>query len=143
MAEHKTWKKTKHANNFEVLQGAEREEPQCVKCHVTGFGKPGGFVSEQETPGLKNVGCEACHGPGSEHIEAAKKAGSAKGWDTKIDKVPQNTCVECHNPHVKRNVSKSCGKHVEGCVCGRVENAQLAGARRRECCVGCSLTALT
>ena len=32
-----------------------------------GYGKPGGFRSEHETPGLKEPGCEVCHGPGSIH----------------------------------------------------------------------------
>jgi len=44
----KTWKATKHASNFEALIGAERSDPDCVRCHVTGFGRTGGFVSEEE-----------------------------------------------------------------------------------------------
>ena len=104
LEQHKTWKESKHASNFDVLIGAERKNPDCVKCHTTGFGKPGGFVSEEGTPGLKNVGCESCHGPGSAHLETAKKAESSEGEkrDMKIDKVPQNACVVCHNPHISQ-----------------------------------------
>jgi len=108
LKEYKTWSTSKHANNFDVLQGAERSNPDCVKCHTTGFNQAGGFVSEQATPDMKNTGCEACHGPGSAHVEAAKNAGTSKNWETKINKVPQNACVQCHNPHInqKERVAK-------------------------------------
>ncbi|MDP6381245.1 MAG: cytochrome c family protein [Phycisphaerae bacterium] len=102
MKDYKTWKGTKHAKNFKLLEGTERSDPACVKCHVTGFGKPGGFVSEKETPKMKNVGCESCHGPGSEHVAAAKKAPKKGAWEKKVNKVPHNTCVKCHNPHVNQ-----------------------------------------
>ena len=100
MKDHKTWKKTKHAKNFEILKGAERSDPKCVKCHVTGFGEAGGFVSEKATPKMRNVGCESCHGPGSAHIKVAKNAPKSGKWDKNMNKVPQNTCVKCHNPHI-------------------------------------------
>jgi len=103
LKEHRTWSKTKHAKTFAVLLEGERQDPDCVKCHVTGFGEPGGFVDEQTTPKLKDVGCEACHGPGSAHVAiAAKHVQDSGGWDTKIDKVPRSRCVKCHNPHINQ-----------------------------------------
>ena len=102
MPEHKTWKVTKHATNFETLKGDEVKNPDCLKCHTTGFGKPGGFVSVETTPTLTNTGCESCHGPGSEHIEAAKSSPQWPGDKKNINKVPQNACVQCHNPHVNQ-----------------------------------------
>ena len=100
--QHKTWKETKHARSFEALQGAEQEDPDCLKCHTTGYGEPGGFVSLEETPKLTDTGCEACHGPGSAHAAAAKEAPDEGQWEKKINKIPQNTCIECHNPHVNQ-----------------------------------------
>jgi len=41
----------------------------CYYCHTTGFGEPGGFISKEETPHLKNAGCEVCHGPGEFHVK--------------------------------------------------------------------------
>ncbi len=101
MGQYKTYAKTKHAAAFNTLLADEKKNPECVKCHVTGFGQPGGFVNEEKTPGLENVGCESCHGPASAHIAAAQ-AGPEGEWDKKINKVPQNTCVSCHNPHIDR-----------------------------------------
>lgn len=46
----------------------EEEMKGCYLCHTTGYGKPGGFVSLEKTPHLKNAGCEVCHGPGEFHI---------------------------------------------------------------------------
>ncbi|NIA06498.1 MAG: hypothetical protein GWP14_02485 [Actinobacteria bacterium] len=102
MKSYKTWKGTKHAKNFDVLQGNEVTNPDCLKCHTTGYGQPGGFVSAEATPGLKGTGCESCHGPGSEHIKAGKVADKSGPWDKKIDKTPMNACVKCHNPHINQ-----------------------------------------
>lgn len=102
LKEYKTWQKTKHAENFSVLQGDEQKNPDCLKCHTTGYGKPGGFVSVEETPKLTDTGCESCHGPGSAHADAAKDAPDEGDWEKKINKVPQNVCIDCHNPHVNQ-----------------------------------------
>ncbi len=69
---------------------APSEVKECFQCHTTGYGKPGGFVSEQETPELKNVGYEACHGPGSAHVE------SEDATDI-IGKVDKESCSSCHS----------------------------------------------
>ena len=47
----------------------EKEIKGCYFCHTTGYGKPGGFVSVEKTPYLKNAGCEVCHGPGAIHVK--------------------------------------------------------------------------
>jgi hypothetical protein len=48
-----------------------------------------GFVSEEQSSHLKNVDCENCHGPASEHI---KTFGQAKFTE------PKSTCIDCHTP---------------------------------------------
>lgn len=47
----------------------EKEIKGCYHCHTTGYGKPGGFISPEKTPHLKNAGCEVCHGPGEFHVK--------------------------------------------------------------------------
>jgi hypothetical protein len=62
-------------------------DPECLVCHTTGFGKPGGFISEIDTPKLKNVQCEICHGVRLEHAQNPQGgfAGEAKA-----------ACGKCH-----------------------------------------------
>lgn len=68
----------------------EAELRNCYRCHTTGYGKPGGFVSPEKTPQLKNAGCEVCHGPGSKHVETQDPA------DIKGD-LSMDDCTGCHN----------------------------------------------
>jgi hypothetical protein len=79
-------------------------DEKCVKCHVTGFGKPGGFVSLEKTPDRVGVGCETCHGAGGTYVkdgymtidnkEYKKAALVAVGM---VDTVKKEQCVTCHN----------------------------------------------
>ena len=68
----------------------EEEYRNCLECHATGYGKPGGFVSPEETPELKDAGCEACHGPGSVHVETNDIA------DIRASLTVED-CQRCHN----------------------------------------------
>lgn len=70
----------------------EGREGACLKCHVTGYGKPGGFVSLEKTPELAKVGCQACHGPGSQHVIASNDAKKST-----IRREPD--CGQCHLIH--------------------------------------------
>lgn len=57
-----------------VKKGLTEEEIRgCYVCHTTGYGKPGGFVSPEKTPHLKNAGCEVCHGPGEVHVKTRSR----------------------------------------------------------------------
>ena len=101
LKQHKAWRTTKHYKTFDRLEDADKKDPNCLKCHTTGYGKPGGFVNEDDSPDLKGTGCEGCHGPGSAHAEAAKDAPEGKKWDDPAyPKVVATNCVSCHQPHV-------------------------------------------
>lgn len=128
-----TWSKTKHVNTFTCLPAQYRADPACMTCHVTGYGEPGGYV--QGTPAetledLLEVGCEACHGPGSAHEKASREL---VGLDltTMSDQQlaqmeqrirgtihknhPQNVCIRCHfesdrrHPPFNRDSTQSYG----------------------------------
>ncbi|MHC8407465.1 tetratricopeptide repeat protein [Pseudomonas sp. TMB3-21] len=76
----------------------------CVECHTTGFKRnfdatTGTFASQWNSLG---VGCQACHGPASNHLEwSAKKtdlihAGFAVDLKDKDATVEIETCARCH-----------------------------------------------
>ncbi len=64
------WSKEKHSGAYATLvKAGSQSDPECAVCHVVGMDYESGFVSEDGPEGLKNVGCEACHGPGSAHAQ--------------------------------------------------------------------------
>ena len=76
---------------YKMKKRLTREEiEKCFGCHTTGYGKPGGFRSEVETPHLKNAGCEVCHGPGSLHAKT-RNSKDIQG------KVTSKDCGVCHD----------------------------------------------
>jgi len=81
-----------HQKAWATLEKAGKtNDLDCVPCHVTGFGKPGG-AALGKLAHLQNVQCEACHGPGSLHIAAPADKG-------KVTRVPtEATCLGCHTP---------------------------------------------
>jgi hypothetical protein len=97
LREFNSWRRTPHANAYETLPAENRTNPDCVKCHVTGYGRESGFTSIEATPDLANVTCEVCHGPGSlyntEDIMKDRDAATAAGLVIPTEK----TCVKCHN----------------------------------------------
>ena len=68
---------------------APEEIKQCYPCHTTGYGRPGGFISLEKTPHLKNAGCEVCHGPGAEHSRTS-------GPEAIIKNMSKKDCEICH-----------------------------------------------
>jgi hypothetical protein len=88
--EYEKWSAGRHAHAYATLvKAGSQYDPECIVCHVVGFEYESGFVSEEKRGHLKNVGCENCHGPGSEHI---KSLGSEKTTG------PKSVCTDCHTP---------------------------------------------
>ncbi|MBI5814862.1 MAG: hypothetical protein HZB29_04545 [Nitrospinae bacterium] len=122
-AEQDEWAKSPHGKAMEALFAAKRTKSQnlalknakldykkdynkddkCLKCHVVGYSKPGGYEDEKSAADLIGAGCEMCHGPGSEyrnlHKEKeetftraeAKAAGATYGSDD------SGVCLKCHD----------------------------------------------
>jgi hypothetical protein len=84
------WSTKAHADAYATLVKAGTQyDPECVVCHVVGMEYETGFVSEQKTGHLKNVGCENCHGPGSKHIGNPTEEPPGE---------PTSDCEDCHTP---------------------------------------------
>ncbi len=99
--EYATYRKhSKKAHSFDsIVKMRDRldqeEVRKCYRCHTTGYGKPGGFKDETTTPGLKNVGCEACHGPGSLHVESE----STEDIINSAEEI-RGVCGTCHTKEI-------------------------------------------
>ncbi len=75
------------------VEGKASESPACIGCHVTGNDLPGGYKAGAEgADAMVNVACEACHGPGSMHMKAAKADKKAMINAA----VSEKMCMQCH-----------------------------------------------
>jgi hypothetical protein len=106
---HASWKETPHAHALETLaKKGYAWDPECVRCHVVGWQRTdrgwyrwaSGFRTPDATPALAGVGCEACHGPGSDHVKDPKKylwnpygAPGARNWKD----LGRRGCETCHD----------------------------------------------
>jgi hypothetical protein len=107
--QYEIWQQSKHATAFKTLGNEQSKEiakkmglgdpqkaPECLKCHVTAFGAKKELINPTCT-NEEGVGCEACHGPGSEYrkLNTMKNhdlAVAAGLWDPN-----EALCVKCHN----------------------------------------------
>jgi predicted CXXCH cytochrome family protein len=115
------WRDEGSAQWFDLAADALREpareasfDANCMGCHATGFALGGsataGYTSRAVSDPLGefdldgdgrteavNVGCESCHGPGSEHLEdaASRRRIVQPGWLTPEREV--TLCGACHS----------------------------------------------
>jgi hypothetical protein len=86
------WGFSDHAKAWtSLLRRGASDNPECVGCHSTGFGQPGGFgeLTPANVRKFKAVQCEACHGPLLGHPDV----------DTvKARPITPQVCLGCHDP---------------------------------------------
>ena len=110
ISKQRTWQATAHAGAWEGLQASGSAQPSCEPCHTTnGISNLApdstGFlsVSEDAKPFYYDVQCEACHGPGAQHITAPDESQplSTILADTAAD-IGCGTCHrDTHHPFVE------------------------------------------
>jgi predicted CXXCH cytochrome family protein len=77
---------------------------QCLFCHTTDYDKgylpaTDGYASRWSEMG---VGCEACHGPGAEHVRARRDGGGADPYRGVDPERLLGACGSCHSRRVER-----------------------------------------
>ncbi len=103
LPEFETWAASPHAHAVDSLaREGKSQNPDCLACHTTAFGRPGGFPKQARPaahPDLARVGCESCHGPGEDHIqENTPKFGNILSLGDKCDScVILKICGSCHD----------------------------------------------
>ena len=126
--QYKSWKKGKKFNALATLlpgnaieikqkydldpQTDYSRDERCLKCHTTGFGHEGGYAipnaadekAARKMRKLANVGCESCHGPGSQYIglhqeimTQKRKYKSEEIYTKGLRRIDEQVCLICHN----------------------------------------------
>jgi hypothetical protein len=113
---YEVWKNSAHSHAYQTLADVKHPslrqyDGECIVCHVTGFAYKSGFTDVTATPQLKDVGCEACHGPGSAHVkdpENAKWHALMNPWKAPAGETAEQkairiltidkACQRCHDP---------------------------------------------
>ena len=103
------WQRTAHSRAWAVLvtpaayeiakKMGVTDEPQrspaCLTCHTTGHGRePGRYLAAYTV--ADGVGCEACHGPGSEYMPEAMMRDRVAARKAGLTSVTPATCLGCH-----------------------------------------------
>jgi hypothetical protein len=114
---HGHWSASQHSHAWENLVKAGRPiaevpqkggspkligrqfDPDCAKCHVTGFGYKGGYEDDVKSVHLFGNGCENCHGPGSLHAGQPTNPTYRKPMKLSIDETKRTgeMCMRCHD----------------------------------------------
>jgi len=136
LAEHKSWETLRHGKAFDTLKPGNAadgkakhkfdpakdytKDATCVGCHTVGFGKPGGYQTPADEEAakkmkpLENVGCESCHGAGSNYIvlheeimKSKRKYKMDEMYSAGATKMEAAVCLTCHSeksPTVDKSV---------------------------------------
>jgi YVTN family beta-propeller protein len=102
------WRLGPHAQAYAVLatpkaaeiarsmgvSGEPQRAPACLNCHVTGGRTPPAVTKTFDI--MEGVGCESCHGAGSEYMAEAVMRDRPTAKKAGLQPVTRQTCVACH-----------------------------------------------
>ncbi len=109
------WRMSSHARAFAVLaspaaleiarqaglEGEPQRSPDCLRCHTTAYNLSPGRSLSSFSP-TEGVGCERCHGAGSEYMPQAVMLDRTAARTAGLRPVTRTDCMECHeNAHGK------------------------------------------
>ena len=97
----RAWRISDHARAFATLVDVHADaDPNCLSCHTVGFGSATGYRRNLAGAGaLVDVGCESCHGPGSEHVQSRTSGGEIAPH---LRAVGAGGCQKCHHGEFSR-----------------------------------------
>ncbi|MFB3904038.1 MAG: multiheme c-type cytochrome [Acidobacteriota bacterium] len=113
--QYSAWRMSSHARAHAVLstpegyaqakkrgiEGDPQHSGECLKCHTTGHGAdPSAFASSFNP--AEGVGCEACHGPGSEYLAEAIMRDKRTAEGQGLRPVSRDTCLRCHQDSAEK-----------------------------------------
>jgi hypothetical protein len=115
--EYMDWQTTSHSLAMHTLTDrGQQSDPECLKCHTTGFRQANGFytIADDQSKVMVNVQCEVCHGPAAEHgfseaqiVSGAQNRMSKEQFADLLKKIrqtlpttniPPTVCLKCHTP---------------------------------------------
>jgi mono/diheme cytochrome c family protein/Zn finger protein HypA/HybF involved in hydrogenase expression len=89
------WRKSPMTQKAFVSIQGEKDKTKCLSCHATGYDP------EKKTYKEKNVGCEACHGPGEKYQEIMMGADALEGGKIAREN-GLKACTRCHKAHIEK-----------------------------------------
>ncbi len=114
---YKSWRKSLHANAFDLLKAGARKKAKkeaglktdtdfstdrsCMKCHALGF-DAGGYSMESPDDNWKGIGCESCHGAAEKYLalhakkNLKKRKRKLKQSGMKVPFKGKTVCGRCH-----------------------------------------------
>ncbi len=96
----RAWHESGHGRAWATLVEFKADaDPNCIGCHSVGFGAPGGYRRAFNGTKLTDVGCESCHGPGSQHIAQRQTGGEVTAHFRPLG---AGDCVRCHHGEFSR-----------------------------------------
>lgn len=117
------WEATRHAHAWDTLAMAgNQRDPECVRCHSIGFRQPGGYAevrrasrldSSGATIDMRNVQCEACHGP---------RLGHPHEPGIGVHRPALSDCMRCHDPERDPGFEKRFPEVVKKICCANGSN---------------------
>ncbi|HJQ24344.1 MAG TPA: multiheme c-type cytochrome [Blastocatellia bacterium] len=117
----------------------DSEAASCFSCHATGAVSGGRLQLEKATPGIR---CEACHGPGGQHVAATRKGepGAKLIFNPRRlggDELSQDFCGACHRGMEEFNMLKSLEINNVRFQPYRIFHSKCYSDDRRISCTGC------
>jgi hypothetical protein len=118
---------------------SEKEAADCFSCHTTGGVRERQIHLDKLTPGVR---CEACHGPGAQHVAAIKEGepGTRLIFNPgrlSADELTQKFCASCHQAIDDFSLPKTAEINNVRFQPYRIFQSKCYSDDRRISCTGC------